>query len=86
MCLLVTLKPKVVNNFYASNAHRSMETLDEAIKATERVAECLEVYNDDWNTYPCVPSYFLSNRLQQQMYASIRNIVEFKCGLNVPLP
>lgn len=55
------------------------EEMDVVIESRVRVAECLELHIDDWNTYPCVPSYFLSNYLQQQMYSSIRHIVEYKC-------
>ena len=45
------------------------------------VASCLEEHAIDWNTYPCVPSYIMSNRLQQQMHSAIYNILEKKCGL-----
>lgn len=44
------------------------------------VAACLQRHQQEWNTYPCVPSFLLSNRLQQRMYTAILHIVEQKCS------
>ena len=59
---------------------RQQEQQQEQQEQQRRVASCLARHQEDWNTYPCVPSYLLSNRLQQRMYAAIQHIVEHKCS------